>query len=214
MARRRRIRDRRSGGATRREFLTGVGTVLTGAAVAGEGVLGLARGEETGAARILGPGKVPITLEVNGRRHALSVEPRTTLLEVLREDLRLTGAKDACGLGQCGACTVHLDGAPRYACLILAIEAAGRKITTVEGLSAPGGDLHPVQAAFVEKDGMQCGFCTPGQVMTAVALLARNPRPTPEEIRQGMAGNTCRCGAYPGIFDAVAAAAERMKKKA
>jgi xanthine dehydrogenase YagT iron-sulfur-binding subunit len=201
-------------GATRREFLTGVSTVLTGAAVAGEGLLRLARGEEGRRSKVVGPGKVALILEVNGKRHEVSVEPRATLLEVLREDLRLTGTKSVCEMGQCGACTVLLDGAAHNSCLTLAVEAAGRKITTIEGLSAPGGALHPLQTAFVEKDGMQCGFCTPGQVMAASALLAKNPLPTREEIREGLAGNTCRCGAYTKIFEAVAAAAPKMKKPA
>jgi len=214
MPRKRRGKGPGERGATRREFLTGVTTAITGAAVAGEGLLGLGRTEAGPAGNILGPGKVRITLEVNGRRHDLSVEPRATLLEVLREDLRLTGTKSVCDMGQCGACTVHLDGVPRYSCLTLAIEAVGRKITTIEGLSLPGGAPHPLQAAFVEKDGMQCGFCTPGQVMTAAALLARKTDPTPEEIRRSLAGNTCRCGAYTKIFESVAAAAARMKKPA
>jgi xanthine dehydrogenase YagT iron-sulfur-binding subunit len=212
MPRKRRKKTGNGQGATRREFLTGVTTALTGAAVAGGGLLGMARAEEASGA-VLGPGKVKITLEVNGRRHDLSVEPRATLLEVLREDLRLTGTKSACEMGQCGACTVHLDGLPHYSCLTLAMEAVGRKITTIEGLSAPGGDPHPVQAAFVEKDALQCGFCTPGQVLTAAALLARNGDPTPKEIREGMAGNICRCGTYPRIFEAVAEAAARTKKR-
>ena len=139
------------------------------------------------------------------------MEPRATLLEVLREELDMTGTKNACELGECGSCTVHLDGRARYACLTLAVEAAGRRITTIEGLTLAGGNLHPLQAAFVEHDGLQCGFCTPGQVMAAAALLLDNPQPTPEEIRSGLAGNTCRCGAYPKIFAAVAQAARRMK---
>ena len=212
MPRNRQKKARDGQGATRREFLTGVTTALTGAAVAGGSLLGPA-GAESAPGPVLGPGKVKITLEVNGRRHDVSVEPRTTLLEVLREDLRLTGTKSACEMGQCGACTVHVDGLPHYSCLTLALSAVGRKITTIEGLAAPGGDPHPVQAAFVEKDAMQCGFCTPGQVMTAAALLARNPEPTPGQIRAGMAGNLCRCGSYPRIFEAVAEAAARTKKR-
>jgi len=212
MPRKRQRKNRSGQGATRREFLTGVTTALTGAAVAGGSLLGPA-GAESAPGPVLGPGKVKITLEVNGRRHDVSVEPRTTLLEVLREDLRLTGTKSACEMGQCGACTVHLDGLPHYSCLTLALSAVGRKITTIEGLAAPGGDPHPVQAAFVEKDALQCGFCTPGQVMTAAALLARNPEPTPGQIRAGMAGNLCRCGTYPRIFEAVAEAAARTKKR-
>jgi xanthine dehydrogenase YagT iron-sulfur-binding subunit len=162
-------------------------------------------------ANILGPGKVPLTLEINGRRAEVSAEPRTTLLEVLRDHLDLTGTKNVCEMGECGACTVHLDGVARYACLTLAVEAVGRRVTTIEGLSSGEGTLHPIQLAFVEKDGLQCGFCTPGQVMAAAALLAKNPSPSHDEIRTAMAGNICRCGAYPKIFEAVAEAAARMK---
>jgi len=154
---------------------------------------------------------VPIHLRVNGRRVTLSVEPRRTLLDVLRTDLGLTGAKQACGQGNCGACTVLLDGHAVYACLTLAITCAGHDVRTVEGLAA-GGHLHPVQAAFIEHDGFQCGYCTSGQVLSAVALLEHNPHPTPDEVRREMAGNLCRCGAYAGILDAVLAAAERLRK--
>ena len=164
-------------------------------------------------ADILGPGKIPLQLDINGRPARLLVEPRTTLLEVLREELDLTGTKSVCELGECGACTVLLDGSARYACLTLAVDAVGRRITTIEGLSAPDGTLHPLQEAFVEKDGLQCGFCTPGQVMAAAALLANNPNPTLDEIRAGLAGNTCRCGAYPKIFEAVADAASRLRQR-
>ena len=162
-------------------------------------------------ANILGPGKFPLTLEINGRRAEVSAEPRTTLLEILRDHLDLTGTKNVCEMGECGACTVHLDGVARYACLTLAVEAVGRRVTTIEGLASPEGTLHPLQQAFVDKDGLQCGFCTPGQVMAAAALLAENPNPTHDEIRTAMAGNICRCGAYPKIFEAVAEAAARMK---
>jgi xanthine dehydrogenase YagT iron-sulfur-binding subunit len=162
-------------------------------------------------ANILGPGKVPLTLEINGRRAELSAEPRTTLLEILRDHLDLTGTKSVCEMGECGACTVHLDGVARYACLTLALEAVGKRVTTIEGLTPAEGSLHPLQQAFVDKDGLQCGFCTPGQVMTAAALLAKNPSPTQDEIRAAMAGNICRCGAYPKIFEAVAEAAARMR---
>ena len=162
-------------------------------------------------ATILGPEKVEIALEVNGLPTKVVVDPRATLLEVLREELDLTGAKNVCEMGECGACTVHVDGVARYACLMLAVEAIAKRITTIEGLSTPEGALHPLQQAFVEKDGLQCGFCTPGQVMAAAALLAQNPDPTSEEIRAGMAGNICRCGAYPKIFEAIAEAAIRLK---
>jgi len=163
-------------------------------------------------ANLLGPGKIPLILEINGRRAQLSAEPRTTLLEILRDHLDLTGTKNVCEMGECGACTVHLDGVARYACLTLALEAVGRRVTTIEGLTpTEGGALHPLQQAFVDKDGLQCGFCTPGQVMAAAALLAENPSPTHDQIRSAMAGNLCRCGAYPKIFEAVAEAATRMK---
>jgi len=162
-------------------------------------------------ANILGPGKIPLVLEINGRRVEASAVPGATLLEILRDLLDLTGTKNVCGMGECGACTIHLDGVARYACLTLAVEAVGRQVTTIEGLASTEGALHPLQQAFVEKDGLQCGFCTPGQVMAAAALLARNPSPTHDEIRSGMTGNICRCGAYPKIFEAVAEAAARMK---
>jgi xanthine dehydrogenase YagT iron-sulfur-binding subunit len=160
---------------------------------------------------ILGPGKVETILDVNGRSVRVCVEPSATLLRVLRDELDLTGAKSVCEMGECGACTVHVDGVARYACLTLVVEAVGRRVTTIEGLTGAGGNLHPLQEAFVEKDGLQCGFCTPGQVMAAAALLASNPSPTHQEIRTAMAGNICRCGAYPKIFEAVAEAAARMK---
>ena len=160
---------------------------------------------------ILGPGKIPLSLEINGRRVEVSAEPRTTLLEILRDHLDLTGTKNVCEVGECGACTVHVAGVARYACLTLAVDAVGRRVTTIEGLPSANGTLHPLQQAFVEKDGLQCGFCTPGQVMAAAALLTRNPSPTHDEIRAAMAGNICRCGAYPKIFEAVAEAAARMK---
>jgi len=155
-----------------------------------------------------GPERVGITLNVNGRRVEVHVEPRRTLLSVLREELGLTGAKEGCGEGNCGACTVLLDGRSIYACLTLAVDCEGREIRTIEGLSR-GGELHPVQEAFVEKDGYQCGFCTSGQIMSAVALLEEKPSPTEEEVRRGMVGNLCRCGAYPNIVEAVLAAVGR-----
>lgn len=155
-----------------------------------------------------GPARVPVTLHVNGERFEVHVEPRRTLLSVLREELGLTGTKHGCGEGNCGACTVILDGDPVYACLTLAIACEGKVIRTIEGL-AQGGRLHPVQQAFVEQDGYQCGFCTPGQIMAAVALLEREPHPNEEQVRTGMAGNICRCAAYPNIVAAVLDAAER-----
>ncbi|MBN1246079.1 MAG: (2Fe-2S)-binding protein [Anaerolineae bacterium] len=156
-----------------------------------------------------GPSAVPLVFNVNGEDVEVFVEPRRTLLSVLREELGLTGAKRGCGHGQCGACTVIIDGETAYACLTLAIDCEGRKIRTIEGL-AQGEKLHPIQEAFIAHDGYQCGFCTPGQVMSAVSLLEHNPRPTEAEIREEMAGNVCRCGAYPNIVASIAAAADLM----
>jgi len=155
-----------------------------------------------------GPDLVPVSFRVNGSRVRVAVEPRRTLLSVLREDLGLTGAKHGCGHGTCGACTVILDGQTVYSCLTLAIDCEGKEARTVEGLSE-GGRLHPVQEAFLDHDGYQCGFCTPGQVLSAVALVEQVPRPSEEDVRRGMAGNLCRCGAYPNIVRAILDASAR-----
>jgi xanthine dehydrogenase YagT iron-sulfur-binding subunit len=151
-----------------------------------------------------------VLLTVNGRGYRLLVEPRWSLLYVLREGLGLTGTKIGCERGECGACTVLIDGVPRYACMTLAVEAEGAKITTLEGLMQ-GEELGPVQQAFAEQDALQCGYCTPGQIMAAEGLLRKTSRPSIEEIRHGMSGNLCRCGAYKHILHAVGRAAERRK---
>ncbi len=153
-----------------------------------------------------GPGAVPVTLNVNGTEHAMRIEPRVTLLDALREQLGLTGTKKGCDQGQCGACTVLVDGRRVNACLTLAIAAEGKKVTTVEGL-ASDGKLHPVQAAFLEYDAFQCGYCTPGQICSAVGLIAEGRTRSDAEIREFMSGNICRCGAYTNIVAAVKAAA-------
>ena len=158
----------------------------------------------------LGPEPTPITLRVNSREHSVVVTPTTRLLEVLREQLHLAGAKEACGQGECGACTVLLEGRPVYSCLLLAVAVGDRDITTVEGLSEEES-LHPVQAAFVAEDALQCGFCIPGQVISAVALLRENASPTLDEIKEALTGNLCRCSAYPHIFNAVQAAARALQ---
>lgn len=155
-----------------------------------------------------GPQKTTITLDVNGQRQQVDVEPRRTLLDALRIDLGLTGTKLVCNAGNCGACTVLVDGTAVYSCLTLAIECEGRAITTIEGLTSDG-QLHPIQQAFVQHDALQCGFCTPGQVLAAHALLQRNPQPSEAEVVAGMSGNLCRCGAYRGIIAAVLSAAEQ-----
>ena len=153
-----------------------------------------------------GPGAVAVTLSVNGTNHPLRIEPRVTLLDALRERLALTGTKKGCDQGQCGACTVLVDGRRVNACLTLAIATEGKKITTVEGL-ARGGTLHPVQAAFIEQDAFQCGYCTPGQICSAVGLIAEGRTRSAAEIREYMSGNICRCGAYTNIVAAIASAA-------
>jgi len=160
--------------------------------------------------KILGPEKVPITLRVNGTTQTLNVEPRVTLLEALRDYLDYTGAKNVCDRATCGACTVIMNGKAVYSCAILALEAQGKDIVTVEGLST-GGKLHPIQAAFVEHDAQQCGFCTPGFVVASKAFLDRNPNPSMEQIEKGLGGNLCRCGTYVGIRQAVLTAAKAAK---
>ena len=149
-----------------------------------------------------------LTLEINGVQKTLSVEPRVTLLDLLREQLKLTGSKKGCDHGQCGACTVHVDGQRVLSCLSLAVMQNGKKITTIEGL-AKGDELHPMQAAFIKHDGFQCGYCTPGQIMSAVACVREGHVDNEEEIRAYMSGNICRCGAYPNIVEAIMEAKEK-----
>ena len=191
-------------GVSRRGFLsTLVGSALS-AAVAGARAASTLAGSAPPADA---DGLMKIGLRVNGRLHRMAVEPRALLLDLLRNDLGLAGTKLGCGRGECGACTVLVDGVPRYACMTLALEAEGHEITTVEGVLV-GEELGPVQRAFVETDGFQCGYCTPGQVMAAEGLLRKTPNPTPRQVREALAGNLCRCGAYAHIFAAVQRAAE------
>ncbi len=196
-------------GLSRRAFLSrGAGLAATAPIITAAGLPAPA-----GAAadvRILGPGKVPITLQINGKPHKLSVEPRVTLLEALRDYLDYTGAKKVCDRAVCGACTVIMGGKTVYACAILAIEAQGKEIQTIEGLSTDG-KLHPLQEAFVQHDAQQCGFCTPGFVVSCKAFLEKHPNPTMVEIKEGLGGNLCRCGTYMGIRQVVMTAAKAMK---
>jgi xanthine dehydrogenase YagT iron-sulfur-binding subunit len=157
-------------------------------------------------------GAVPMTLMVNGRERRLTVDVRTSLLDALREHLQLTGSKKGCDHGQCGACTVHVDGKRVLSCLTLAVAAQGRAVTTIEGL-ADGDRLHPMQQAFIEHDGLQCGYCTPGQIMSAVACVHEGHAKTDEDIREYMSGNLCRCGAYPRIVEAIREARDRMGRE-
>ena len=193
-------------GFSRRGFLGGVGV---GAGALGSGVL-----EQDAAAappaNVIGPGEVPITLTINGQAKKLSVEPRVTLLYALRERLDMTGAKRVCDRGTCGACTVIMDGKAVYACTVLAIDAQGRQIQTVEGLSN-GAKAHPIVGAFANNDALQCGYCTPGFVVASKAFLDRNTNPTYEQVKAGLGGNLCRCGTYVGIRKAVLEAAKELK---
>jgi aerobic-type carbon monoxide dehydrogenase small subunit (CoxS/CutS family) len=187
-------------GVSRRAFLKGLGTTaVSTAAVGAENVAkGLA---QANAEKVQGPGPVSVTLRVNGESKIFALEPRTTLLEALRTHAGLTGPKEACDRAACGACTVLRGDTPVYACAMLAVEAQGAEITTIEGL-ARSGELTKLQKAFVDKDGLQCGFCTPGMVMTLTALLRQNPRPTEAQVRAAIAGNLCRCGSQPRIVAA------------
>jgi len=203
-------RDEKDGrcrkGVTRRGFLQWMGAGAAASVTAGT------LPAEPATAVITPAEMSKVTLQINGRRHSLLIEPRWSLLYVIRERLGLTGTKVGCERGECGACTVLINGQPRYACLVLAAEAEGTEITTLEGLMK-GEDLGPVQQAFVENDAFQCGYCTPGQIMAAEGLLRANPDPSIEEIRRGMSGNLCRCGTYPNIFKAVRRAAELKRVK-
>lgn len=193
-------------GFSRRGFIHGVG--VTGAVA--PGLLQDSASAQTPAA-VMGPGAVPITLNINGKMVKLSVEPRVTLLDALRNNLDLTGAKRVCDRGTCGACTVLLDGKVAYACSLLAIDVQGRKITTIEGFALEGGKPHPVVQAFVDHDAQQCGYCTPGFVVAAKGFLDTNPKPTLEQVNDGLGGNLCRCGTYVGVRAAVLDAASKMK---
>ncbi len=196
---------------TRRAFLQGLGAGTIGATVA-SGLLGREAARLGAQVSDLVPfGKKKITLIINGKKIALEVEPRETLVNVLRRRLNLTGTKKVCDRGECGACTVLLDGEPIYSCHYLAVRADGKTITTVEGL-AQDQNLHPVQKAFIDKDGYQCGFCTPGFIMASTALLNKNKAPSQDEIKSGLAGNLCRCGNYSKMYDAVREASELMRK--
>jgi xanthine dehydrogenase YagT iron-sulfur-binding subunit len=208
--------DSPPGGISRRQFLRG------GAAAGALGTAGMLVSEIAEAAKkkppapaapdgmeVFGPGRVPIRLRVNDKGYDLKVEPRATLLDVLREELELTGAKRVCDRGTCGACTVILNGKAVYACSQLAIDVQRQPIETIEGL-ARVGRIHPLSAAFVEHDAQQCGFCTPGFVMAAKALLDHTPTPTLKDVQHGLSGNFCRCGTYAGMRQAVLAAAGHM----
>ena len=199
---------------SRRNFLKGVGTGTVAATVAPSVLIGSEKAAEAQTEDAVA--SATIQLNINGKPYQVEVEARTTLLTVLRDGIDtsgtsvdLTGAKLICDRGECGGCTVMVDGKILYACMMLAMDAQGKQITTVEGL-ADGDDLHPVQEAFVQHDALMCGFCTPGFVVSSAALLNENTKPTLEDIKVGLSGNTCRCGTYPFIFDAVKTASRKM----
>lgn len=185
---------------SRREFLrtAGVGGLVTAVMARGEA-------EAQPGVRAVGPGEVPVTLTINGTKYTLTIEPRVTLLDAVRNRLDMTGVKRVCDRGSCGACTMIVDGRSIYSCSVLAIEMQGKAIRTIEGL-AQGTVLHPVQQAFADHDALMCGFCTPGFVMAAVALLEKTPNPTREQVLRGLDGNICRCGTYTRLVEATLAA--------
>ena len=200
--------DKPNSGVSRRSFLKGTGLVISVPLVPSGVRAVTVQGTQV---KVYGPDKAPISLTINGAARKANVEPRTTLLDALRNELDLTGAKPVCDRATCGACTVIMDGKPVYSCSVLAIDAEGKRITTVEGLEQ-NGKLHPVQQAFVDNDAQQCGFCTPGFVVACKAFLDKNPNPTPEQVQRGLGGNLCRCGTYIGIRAAVAQAAQSQVK--
>lgn len=193
---------------TRRDFLRGAGVAVSGGMLAG-GTVSTGASPRPGT-EVFGPGEVPITLQINSAPRQLRVEPRVTLLDALRNQLDITGSKRVCDRGTCGACTVIMDGNAVYSCSVLAIDAQGHDITTIESLSHPG-ELHPVMQAFIDHDAQQCGFCTPGFMMACKAMLDENPRPTLEQVEEGLGGNICRCGTYHGLKQAALQAAKTMK---
>lgn len=191
-------------GFSRRTFLQGVGV---GSGAVGSAVL-TQQATAAPPTEAVGPGAVPMTLRVNGKTHQVSLEPRVTLLDALRNHLDYTGAKKVCDRATCGACTIIVDGNPVYSCTMLAIEAQGRNIETIESISTSDARMHPVQQHFVENDAQQCGFCTPGFVMACKSFLDKNSNPTREQVERGLSGNICRCGTYVGVRQAVLDAAK------
>jgi xanthine dehydrogenase YagT iron-sulfur-binding subunit len=195
---------------SRRSFLAGAGATAGGSMLATSLAAHNAFAETAPGQAIIGPGAVPLTLRINGAVTTVTVSPHMTLAEALRGPLNLTGTKIGCDRGACSACTVWLDGSPVASCMTLAIDVGERSVTTIEGLS-DGDKLHPVQAAFIEHDAVQCGFCTPGMVMSCAALLARNPHPSLDDVKAATSGHLCRCGTYPHLFAATLAAAKANK---
>ncbi len=201
--------DKPKSGFSRRTFIKGAGLTTVGTIALQSGVMA-STSETDEAKKALGPDAVTITMNVNGRSRRLNAEPRATLAKVLREELQLTGTKVVCDRGSCSACTVWLDDTPVNACMTFVMDVGDRKVTTVEGLAKNGG-LHPIQEAFIEHDASQCGYCTPGMLMSTAHLLSQNPNPTIDDVKHATRGNYCRCGTYPHVFEATLAAAKKMK---
>ena len=202
-----------SSGISRRNFIKGFGGGMAGSVALTSAITGChdSPGKGPHGSKVRGPDKVALSFKINGQKKTLQVDPRITLLDVIRDQLEFTGTKRVCNKGQCGACTVIMNGKTVLACSLLALDAEGASIQTIEGL-AKGEKLHPIQQSFIRHDAFQCGFCTPGFIMSSVALLAENPSPSVEEIKYGVSGNLCRCGAYPNIFKAVDDAAKTIQK--
>jgi xanthine dehydrogenase YagT iron-sulfur-binding subunit len=195
-------------GITRRKFLKNIGAGVVGTTVAISSLKAGTKDPEIKDSTSPHQNQVPLSLQVNGQKITTLIEPQTSLADFLRNQLHLTGTKIVCNHGECGACTVLLDNKAVYSCHMLALDAANRSVITIEGLMN-GEELHPLQQAFIDHDGLQCGFCTPGQIMAAQALLLKNPHPSREEVLTGMSGNLCRCAAYPHIIESVLAASEK-----
>ncbi len=198
------------GGISRRGFLKGAGLTTAGTVMVNSGVLAFQNVEPDVRGKEYGPEPVSINLKVNGNVKSLFVEPRTTLASALRDHLDMTGTKVVCDRGSCAACTVWLDGKPVNSCMIMALDVGDREVTTIEGISQ-NGKLHPVQEAFIEHDATQCGYCTPGMIMTCVHLLNENPDPELIDVKKATRGNLCRCGTYPHVFKATLTAAKKLK---
>jgi len=198
---------------SRRGFLKGAGVTAATTVIESANALAREAKDALHNDRAVGPDALPVKLHINGHEYTVTIEPRYTLAETLRDNLGLTGTKVVCDRGSCSACTVWIDKTPSLACMTLAIDVVGRQVTTIEGLSH-GDTMHQVQAAFVKHDAMQCGFCTPGMVMSCAALLDRNPNPNLDDVKHAVSGNLCRCGAYPKVFAATLDVAHQRRQTA
>ena len=202
--------DESKSGISRRGFLRGAGLTTAGTVLLTSDILAFEAKESYDKGKMMGPEGVEIQMKINGVGHSVKVEPRTTLANALRDKLGLTGTKVVCDRGSCSACTVFLDGKPINSCMTLALDVGNKEVTTIEGI-ADGDNLHPVQEAFIDHDATQCGYCTPGMIMSCVHMLDTNSNPTLDDVKHATRGNLCRCGTYPHVFKAALSAAEKMK---